>query len=150
MSQAVSCRCIQVAANKLWATVGRRFNPPSTMTDLSFVFKRNFVQALSAFEQVRLLHSSRHFALPLLSLRALNWHTPFSMKLLPSFHHPSPFQIPRVFISTFSLLTNGPLLPPSNLSTNSRMRILACACMVRWRSTVCGQRLDVPSGPRPP
>ena len=44
---------LQVAANKLWATVGRRFNPPSTMTDLSFVFKRNYVQALSAFEQVR-------------------------------------------------------------------------------------------------
>ena len=56
--KAIPCRCIQVAANKLWATVGRRFNPPSTMTDLSFVFKRNFVQALSAFEQVRLLHSS--------------------------------------------------------------------------------------------
>ena len=42
----------QVAQNSLWAEVGRTFRPPPTMTALSFIFKRNYTQALLDFEKV--------------------------------------------------------------------------------------------------
>ena len=34
------------ARGSQWANIGRAFNPPPTMTALSFIFKRNFTEAL--------------------------------------------------------------------------------------------------------
>lgn len=43
----------QVCASKKWAAVGRKFNPPPTMTDLSHQVKKNYEKAMLAFERVR-------------------------------------------------------------------------------------------------
>jgi hypothetical protein len=41
-----------VVASKRWAWVGRQFNPPSSMTDLSFQIKKIYTTKLQAFEEV--------------------------------------------------------------------------------------------------
>ena len=51
-SQGFWCCAGQVCAASLWAGVGRTFNPPPTMTALSFIFKRNYIHALMGFERV--------------------------------------------------------------------------------------------------
>ena len=42
----------QVCLKKRWASIGRCFNPPSSMTNLSFHIKRIFERYLLPFEQV--------------------------------------------------------------------------------------------------
>ena len=43
---------LQVVAGKRWAWIGRHFNPPSSMTDLSFQIKKIYNSKLLPFEEV--------------------------------------------------------------------------------------------------
>lgn len=49
----------RVSEGRLWATVGRQFNPPSTMTNFSHRIKQIYAQYLLEYERVRCLLSSR-------------------------------------------------------------------------------------------
>lgn len=42
----------QVTQSKLWAAVGRHFNPPKSMTNLSFHVKKLYERVLLAYERV--------------------------------------------------------------------------------------------------
>eukprot|EP01023_Acetabularia_acetabulum_P028981 TRINITY_DN2736_c0_g2_i6.p1 TRINITY_DN2736_c0_g2~~TRINITY_DN2736_c0_g2_i6.p1 ORF type:complete len:323 (+),score=40.05 TRINITY_DN2736_c0_g2_i6:182-1150(+) len=44
---------LQVCREKAWAKIGREFNPPSTMTNLSFHIKRMYERYLLPYEQVK-------------------------------------------------------------------------------------------------
>lgn len=52
ISRFFGCCAGQVCAGSQWANIGRTINPPPTMTALSFIFKRNFTEALLGFERV--------------------------------------------------------------------------------------------------
>lgn len=52
VSRGFGCCAGQVCAGSQWANIGRTFSPPPTMTALSFIFKRNFTEALLGFERV--------------------------------------------------------------------------------------------------
>ncbi|KAL6779642.1 hypothetical protein ACKKBG_A13135 [Auxenochlorella protothecoides x Auxenochlorella symbiontica] len=41
----------KVSEGKLWARIGRAFNPPQSMTDLSYQTKKVYISKLSAFEE---------------------------------------------------------------------------------------------------
>lgn len=53
---------LQATAGKKWASIGRAFNPPSSMTDLSYQIKKIYIARLQRFEEVRTACNARHGA----------------------------------------------------------------------------------------
>ena len=71
----------RVSEGRLWATVGRRFDPPPTMTNFSYRIKQLYAEYLLEFERVCSFQKGRKLRMPRISAQSLD---PLCAMLSPS------------------------------------------------------------------